>query len=197
MTRDCRCTTFVLTLVAVQDFAKQKNRKRRSCVFVEPVQLEANWVAPSFEKSNDDADRLKTYISKTALLANLEDSAVKTIIGAFQMKSFPAGTDVIKEGDDGDFFYILDKGAAEVFKKIDGTEKKVFAYDAGGSFGVSRTVLHAVFPGNHWDGWGVTGACSAARGAEVSDGPRSVGLRGQWLLQQRAGMDASVVEQRR
>mmetsp|Transcript_130652 Transcript_130652/g.194646 ORF Transcript_130652/g.194646 Transcript_130652/m.194646 type:complete len:386 (+) Transcript_130652:143-1300(+) len=123
------------------DFAKQKNRKRRSCVFVEPVQLEANWVAPSFEKSNDDADRLKTYISKTALLANLEDSAVKTIIGAFQMKSFPAGTDVIKEGDDGDFFYILDKGAAEVFKKIDGAEKKVFAYDAGGSFG-ELALLH-------------------------------------------------------
>ncbi len=88
---------FASLTVCSQEHHHQKNRKRRSCVFVEPVQLESDWVAPNFEKSNDDADRLKNYISKTALLANLEDSAVKTIVGAFQMKSFAANSDVIKE----------------------------------------------------------------------------------------------------
>mmetsp|Transcript_25297 Transcript_25297/g.51488 ORF Transcript_25297/g.51488 Transcript_25297/m.51488 type:complete len:384 (+) Transcript_25297:144-1295(+) len=123
------------------EFAKSANRKRRSCVFVEPVQLEEDWVAPSFEKDAADETRLQDLLSKTALLAALEASAKKTIVGAFQKKSFATGSDVIKEGDDGDYFYILDEGSADVFKKIDGEEKKVFAYSSGGSFG-ELALLH-------------------------------------------------------
>jgi len=122
--------------------AAAKRGKRRTNVFVEAVVLEDDWVAPTFDKTDDEKSRLEGYIAKTALLAYLDAKARETVIGAFQKKTCGKDEEVIKQGEDGDYYYILDSGHTDVFiKKGEDPEVKVFEYSAGGAFG-ELALLH-------------------------------------------------------
>mmetsp|Transcript_17751 Transcript_17751/g.44868 ORF Transcript_17751/g.44868 Transcript_17751/m.44868 type:complete len:388 (-) Transcript_17751:128-1291(-) len=126
----------------VEEAPKRAPRGRRTNVFVEAVELDDNWVPPQYEKEDAEAKRLEEYIGKTALLAYLDDSAKKTVIGAFQKKVCSKDDAVITQGEDGDYYYILDSGHTDVFiKKGDDPEIKVFEYSAGGAFG-ELALLH-------------------------------------------------------
>ncbi len=50
-------------------------------------------------------------------------------------KRVKPGDGVIKQGDPGDYFYIIDHGKYDVLKRVGPEEKKVFFYDGKGSFG--------------------------------------------------------------
>lgn len=54
-------------------------------------------VAPTFEKTPEEAERLNGYIAKTALLAYLDSKAKETVIGAFQKKVCSKDEEVIKQ----------------------------------------------------------------------------------------------------
>ena len=48
----------------------------------------------------------------------------------------PAGTDVVREGDPGDYFYVIDRGSADVLRTNDsGDDDLVATIEAGGTFG--------------------------------------------------------------
>mmetsp|Transcript_42239 Transcript_42239/g.99136 ORF Transcript_42239/g.99136 Transcript_42239/m.99136 type:complete len:390 (+) Transcript_42239:117-1286(+) len=120
-----------------------RGRGRRTNVFVEPVQLDDDWVPPSYDKNDQEKERLDGYIGKTALLQYLDPKAKQTVIGAFQKKTYSSGDNIITQGDDGDYYYILDSGHADVWlrKPKDAPEAKVFEYNAGGAFG-ELALLH-------------------------------------------------------
>jgi len=120
-----------------------RGRGRRTNVFVEAVQLDDDWVPPSYDKTDEEKGRLDGYISKTALLAYLDPKARTTVIAAFQKKTFSKDENIITQGDDGDYYYILDSGHADVWicKPKDAPEAKVFEYNAGGAFG-ELALLH-------------------------------------------------------
>uniref|UniRef100_A0A7S0VSY4 Cyclic nucleotide-binding domain-containing protein n=1 Tax=Hemiselmis tepida TaxID=464990 RepID=A0A7S0VSY4_9CRYP len=121
---------------------KRAARGRRTNVFVEAVELDDDWEPPQHEKEDAEGKRLEEYIGKTALLAYLDEKAKKTVIGAFQKKQCAKDEDVIKQGEDGDYYYILDSGHTDVYiKKGDDPEIKVFEYSAGGAFG-ELALLH-------------------------------------------------------
>ena len=50
-------------------------------------------------------------------------------------KSVAKGVNLIQQGAVGDFFYIVDKGAFDVFVKNENEGKPVFKYREGGAFG--------------------------------------------------------------
>eukprot|EP00292_Cryptomonas_paramecium_P034471 CAMPEP_0113693354 /NCGR_PEP_ID=MMETSP0038_2-20120614/19614_1 /TAXON_ID=2898 /ORGANISM="Cryptomonas paramecium" /LENGTH=458 /DNA_ID=CAMNT_0000615409 /DNA_START=21 /DNA_END=1394 /DNA_ORIENTATION=- /assembly_acc=CAM_ASM_000170 len=111
-------------------------RGRRGSVFAKAVVLEANWTPPVYEKTAEEEDRIRGYLAKTALLSHLDQDPQKMLLGAAKRFSFEAGKNIIEQGAEGDFYYILDSGSAEALQIYsDGTEKKVFEYKAGGSFG--------------------------------------------------------------
>ena len=77
------------------------------------------------------------YLAKTALLAYLDPKAKATVIDAFQKRSFTNGDNIITQGDEGDFYYILDAGSADALlsKPPGSPEIKVAEYGSGGAFG--------------------------------------------------------------
>lgn len=73
------------------------------------------------------------FLEEVPLLASLTPYERSKIADALETKKFPAGTTIIKEGDVGESFYILESGEAEVYKR--GIEKPVNSYKKGDYFG--------------------------------------------------------------
>ena len=73
------------------------------------------------------------FLEEVPLLSSLTAYERSKIADALETKKYPAGTTIIKEGDVGESFYILESGEAEVYKR--GIEKPVNRYKKGDYFG--------------------------------------------------------------
>jgi CRP-like cAMP-binding protein len=72
----------------------------------------------------------------------LDMSQKMTVAKAMKMVSTPNGENVITQGDDGDYFYMIDSGTAEVLvKKGDADPIVVTRYGPGDTFG-ELALLH-------------------------------------------------------
>lgn len=50
------------------------------------------------------------------LFAHLDEKQVQIIVDALEPADVPIGTEIIKQGDMGDYFYLMDSGICEIFK---------------------------------------------------------------------------------
>jgi len=109
-------------------------------------------------KSDEQRKRLTAVVDNMLLFKNIDTEQFNQVIDAMFEKVVEPGENIIKEGDDGDYFYIIEKGQYDVYKEIEGEQKKVFQYDNKGNFGElalmynaprSATVT-AVTSGNLW-----------------------------------------------
>ncbi len=66
-------------------------------MFVEAVEIDATWVAPSYPHSPEELGRIEGYVAKTILLSLLDVQAKKSVIGAFQKMTYTAGQDIITQ----------------------------------------------------------------------------------------------------
>jgi len=116
---------------------------RRPCVFVEPVNIEEDWQPPKYTKNLIEEERLHKLLASTALLGHLEIAVENLVVDALAEKKVTAGTEIITQGDQADYFYVLDEGECDVFKAPEGGGEpvKVFEYSTGGSFG-ELALLH-------------------------------------------------------
>jgi len=73
------------------------------------------------------------FLEEVPLLSSLKTYERAKIADALESNKFPAGTEIIREGDPGDAFYLLEAGEAQAFKR--GTEKPVKEYQRGDFFG--------------------------------------------------------------
>jgi cAMP-dependent protein kinase regulator len=73
------------------------------------------------------------FLSEVPLLSTLDDSERAKIADALETQKFPAGTTIIKEGDKGEAFYLLESGEAEAYKI--GSSEPVKSYTKGDYFG--------------------------------------------------------------
>jgi cAMP-dependent protein kinase regulator len=73
------------------------------------------------------------FLEEVPLLSSLTSYERSKIADALETKKYPAGTTIIKEGDVGESFYILESGQAEVYKL--GVDKAVKRYQKGDYFG--------------------------------------------------------------
>ncbi|KAF2006000.1 camp-dependent protein kinase-like protein regulatory subunit [Amniculicola lignicola CBS 123094] len=73
------------------------------------------------------------FLEEVQLLSSLTPYERSKIADALETKKYPAGTTIIREGDVGESFYILETGEAQVFKR--GTDKPVKKYKKGDYFG--------------------------------------------------------------
>ncbi len=55
--------------------------------------------------------------------------------GWFSARRFDAGTVIIRQGDAGDFAYIVEEGRCEVYRSVDGTESRIRTIGPGEVFG--------------------------------------------------------------
>lgn len=75
----------------------------------------------------------ESFLEEVKILSTLTKYERSKIADALEAQKFPAGTTIIKEGDAGEAFYLLESGEAEAFKN--GVEKAVKQYRKGDYFG--------------------------------------------------------------
>lgn len=90
-----------------------------------------NWKPPVHQLSHDQLTRLNASVIKNFLFSQLDEDSLRTIIFALEEKRYPKNTEIIKQGDEGDFFYVLEKGTVDYL--VDG--KVVNTSSDGSSFG--------------------------------------------------------------
>ncbi|TID31382.1 hypothetical protein CANINC_000011 [Pichia inconspicua] len=90
-----------------------------------------NWKPPVHQLTQDQLSRLNASVVKNFLFNQLDDDALRTIIFALEEKRVSAGTEIITQGDQGDFFYVVEKGTVDYL--VDG--KVVNTSSDGSSFG--------------------------------------------------------------
>ena len=104
-------------------FPAQFNANRRTSVSAECVAPPSgdSLAMPSLPTSGSTLDKaseqqLRTSLRNVFMFADLSDDALAHILPSFVAKQNPAGSVVIREGDEGDFFYVIQEGEVEYTK---------------------------------------------------------------------------------
>lgn len=87
----------------------------------------------------EQLERLNKSVGKNFLFTNLDEESLKSVLSHLQEKKVTSGTLVIKQGDVGDFFYIVESGTLEFL--VDG--EKVGEAGPGSSFGELALMYNA------------------------------------------------------
>jgi hypothetical protein len=106
-----------LSSQAVSD-DKLKVPKKKRTVIVNESQRPSPLVATRrIPKSAEQAQQIRAAVQKNILFASIDDEQLTTVIDALQLLNFKQGDIIIKQGDSGDMFYIIETGSCDVFKK--------------------------------------------------------------------------------
>jgi len=77
------------------------------------------------------------------MFSALDQNEQNIIVDAMMEVKFSKGQKVIKQGDDGDVLYLIDKGTLDCYKKIKGEDKKLKTYQEGEIFGELALLYNA------------------------------------------------------
>ncbi|EXJ94580.1 cAMP-dependent protein kinase regulator [Capronia coronata CBS 617.96] len=128
---------------------------RRTSVSAESMQPDANsgnWKAPKHTKAPDQLDRLRHAVAGNFLFSSLDEESFQLVLDALMEKSIPAANiKVITQGDEGDYFYIVESGDFDIYinpsgyveSGPEGLGNKVGTIGPGGSFGELALMYNA------------------------------------------------------
>ena len=68
-------------------------------------------------------------------ISRLPSAHIGKLLGRFERVEIKRGVVVIREGDDGDCYYVIENGRAQVTRKVGGVEMKLAQLKAGDAFG--------------------------------------------------------------
>lgn len=93
-----------------------------------------------YPKTDTQRTRLSNAVKEILLFRCLDEEQISLVLDAMQEKTVTAGEVIIRQGDDGDNFYVIGDGTYDVFvrsstDKPDELGKKVCSYSGQGSFG--------------------------------------------------------------
>jgi len=108
-------------------------RKHRTSVFVAPINPHEAFTPKVIPKDATQTTQLETTLKRTVLFGHLSPEDQSVVINAMEHKRVTAGTNIILQGADGDYFYVLESGRASAFVK--GVDGRVAEYGPGGCFG--------------------------------------------------------------
>lgn len=95
-----------------------------------------------FPKTDEERQGIKQRIADIFLFRVLDDEDMSAVIDAMVKKTVKEGDVIIKQGDDGDFFYLIDDGCFDIFIEDQvGEVNRVGTYDNEGFFG-ELALLH-------------------------------------------------------
>jgi len=82
-------------------------------IFAAPLEHDADFKAPVFSKSRSQKDFIKNAILGNFVFSNLEEAELSVMIDAFERVERVKGDVIIKEGDEGDYYYVIEKGQVQ------------------------------------------------------------------------------------
>lgn len=97
-------------------------------------------------KSEEDKQSILRIISDCVILKHLDADQKESVAAAMEKVQQPAGTEIIRQGADGDFFYIIESGTVDVFVRSGDQEhpgNKVCSYVSGDAFGELAIMYNA------------------------------------------------------
>jgi len=100
-------------------------------IFVAPLVDVQSFQAPNFPKDKSEKAFLKAALNNNFVFANLSKKQFKTMIDAFELIDVKMNTTVIKQGDDGDYFYVIQEGKV----RFEVNEQPVGTAETGNCFG--------------------------------------------------------------
>jgi len=112
-------------------------RKRRGAICSEPPKSEESATIRYYiPKSLETQLRLENALKKNIMFAHLEEDQRREIFSAMFEVQFKVGDTIIRQGDEGDNFYVTDTGVCDVYlNKGDLQAQYITSYTSGGSFG--------------------------------------------------------------
>jgi cAMP-dependent protein kinase regulator len=139
-----------------QSFPSNYNLNRRTSVSAESLNPASsandNFTPPYHRKTDDQQARLRAAVAGNFLFSHLNDDQATQVLGALQEKPIPTkGIKIIQQGDVGDYFYVVEKGAFDIYVNPsgkleagpDGLGNKVGTVGPGGSFGELALMYNA------------------------------------------------------
>ncbi|KAF2848446.1 camp-dependent protein kinase-like protein regulatory subunit [Plenodomus tracheiphilus IPT5] len=139
-----------------QSFPSNYNTNRRTSVSAESLNpassAAGDFTAPFHQKTQEQLSRLRAAVSGNFLFSHLDDDQSSLVLGALHEKPIPTkGIKVISQGDVGDYFYVVEKGAFDIYVNKsgkleagpDGIGNKVGSVGPGGSFGELALMYNA------------------------------------------------------
>jgi CRP-like cAMP-binding protein len=112
---------------------KQKN-KDKNAVFASVVVTQDDvsvGVLPEFMKDSTDKKIIVTALRKNFVFEDMDNKEIDKLVAAMEEVQFAAGKDIITQGEEGDYFYVVARGAVAFF--IDG--EKIGNAGPGNAFG--------------------------------------------------------------
>jgi len=108
---------------------------RRGSVMAAPLEVAPSWSPPEFRKTAEERAAIEAALRLNILFERLGDEEMAVMVGAMQAQSFEPATSIIRQGEDGDLFYILEEGVCDIFVEGVGRVMQVVGGDARNFFG--------------------------------------------------------------
>ncbi|KAK6314943.1 cAMP-dependent protein kinase type II-beta regulatory subunit [Coregonus clupeaformis] len=86
-------------------------------------------------KTDEQRHRLQEACKDILLFKNLDPEQMSQVLDAMFEMPVEAGEHIIDQDDDGDNFYVIERGTFDILMKADRVERVVGSYDNQGSFG--------------------------------------------------------------
>lgn len=101
------------------DWEKPQANKARTSVSAEAYgewNAKKAFVPPVITKTDEQKDRLKGTLTQSFMFSNLDPNDLNIVIGAMKEVSVVADEAVIKQGDPGDFLFVIESGVYDCIK---------------------------------------------------------------------------------
>ena len=108
-------------------------------IYASPQEMDKNFVAPVYPKSDEDVEFLLDALSDNFVFNTLDENELETLVNAFEGFECAEGEALISQGETGGHFYILRKGTVVFI--VDGEE--VGRAVPGNSFGELALLYNA------------------------------------------------------
>lgn len=112
--------------------------ERRKSVFAEaynPEEDDDDVEKVVYPKSDEQRNRLIESVRNIFLFRSLEKEQMNEVLDAMFERLVKPGEFIIKQGDDGDNFYVIESGTYKAFVAEGANQKHIHTYDNAGSFG--------------------------------------------------------------
>ncbi|KAJ3271141.1 hypothetical protein HDV01_006999 [Terramyces sp. JEL0728] len=123
------------------------NRGRRTSVSAEsmaPSSEKEAYTKVNIPKSDEQRKRIETAIHANFLFKSLDEEQYTDVVNAMAEKRVASGEVIITQGGIGDYFYVVESGALDVFvSRNDSPPIKVTDYGPNGSFGELALMYNA------------------------------------------------------
>jgi cAMP-dependent protein kinase regulator len=118
----------------------KKNKTSRVAVSAEAYgawNQKKEFLPPVYPKTSEQKDRIKAVLRRSFLFQSLEEKEMTIVIDAMSEVAVGPKTQLIAQGDNGDFLFVVEQGILDIWKKFpsDPEPKLVKVCEAGDTFG--------------------------------------------------------------